>query len=121
MTGNGIGSFLRKIGRFAKKHKIISKGSKIWSSMGLPGSKYVSKAGKFAGKYGYGKKRRKAPRKALRKAPRKRIGRKPGPKKRRGYGVLRAGAGIRRAGAGITQAGGRGKRGGRHPKKRVFP
>jgi len=83
---------IKKAAKFVKKHKGISRGAKIWQSLGLPAGKMIGKYGKIAGRHGFGKKRR---------------GKKPGPKRgrRKGIGLKRAGAGTSRAGGALKRAG----------------
>jgi len=93
---------IKKAAKFVKKHRGISRGAKIWQSLGLPGSRYAKKVGRFAGKHGYGKKR------IGRKPGPKRKGRKPGPKRgrrRKGIGTSRAGGSLKRAGGSLKRAG----------------
>ena len=68
---SGRGKRLQKVGRWAKgafktlksanaflrKHKIISRGSRMYGAAGLPYSSDVVKYGNQAGKMGYGKRR----------------------------------------------------------------
>lgn len=87
-----ISKGLRSMARFAKKHKVLSRGAKVYSMTGLPYGGYVSKAGRVAGKAGYGKKRK--------------VGRprKCGCKKK-GGGLTRGGGGLKRSGGGLKRSG----------------
>jgi len=61
MGGSGffskLGRAIRKIGRFAKKHKIVSKGANLWSELNLPGAERAKILGVAAGAAGYGLRR----------------------------------------------------------------
>jgi len=118
MGGTGI---FKSILKFAKKHKLISRGLKGLSHILPPGYRTAAKWGsKGASAMGYGKKRGKG-------RPRKRIARRTGRGlARAGGGRGRGGRGLRRAGGALRRAGGRkrgygcgGARRGR--KKKTFP
>ena len=111
MGGTGI---LKSILKFAKKHKLISKGLNVASGVLPPGFSQAAKVGSFGARLGgYGNKKRV-------RGPKK-------PKPRTGSGISRAGAGLRSAGAGAKRPAKRAGGGckfrpaGKKGKKKVFP
>jgi hypothetical protein len=52
--GGSLGSWLRKAGNFIKKHRLISRGAKMYSKRGGPYSGLVGKVGKVADVFGLG-------------------------------------------------------------------
>lgn len=55
MRGRGFLSFAKKVGKWLKKTKLLSRGASVLSDSGVP---YVGAAGKIAGIAGFGRKRR---------------------------------------------------------------
>jgi hypothetical protein len=126
---SSIGKALRGVARFAKKHKVISRGANLAGELGFS-NPYIKTAGSLAGRAGYGKRRVRRKRKKQTKAQinakaRARYRKKHGPRKKKkkalpycrkrapcrrrkkGTGLSRAGGGLRRAGGGLRRAGGR--------------
>lgn len=77
--GKGLGEMWEKAKKFLRRTKLISKAGKVADVVGMP--TMFGDAGRFAGKYGYGRK------KVVRR-------------RRRGRGISTAGAGLSLAGRG---------------------
>jgi hypothetical protein len=52
MRGGSFKSWIKKVGRFLKRHKVISRAGRALGSVGVP---YASAVGRVAGKLGYGR------------------------------------------------------------------
>jgi hypothetical protein len=78
---------IMKAGRFLKKHKVISRGANIWGKAGLPFAEQAKKVGKYAGKAGFGMRK---------KAPYRKI---------KGGGLRQSGGNLGRAGGALVRAG----------------
>lgn len=88
MAGSGFMKFLKKVHRFLKKTKLLSKGAKMASAMGVPYSEQIAKAGKVAGAVGYGRRRRRTYRRRNRGGALRLAGQRgPIMRRRRGCGL----------------------------------
>ena len=90
-AGGSFGKFIRDIARFARKHKVVSKGSNVWKALGLHQGPQARKAIATASKAGYGRRKR--------------------------GGALTRGGALRRGGAGLTRGGSKPRK--RAPRRRA--
>jgi hypothetical protein len=50
---------LKKVNSMMRKHKVLSRAGSMYGKTSLPYAKNVGKAGEVAGKFGYGRRRRR--------------------------------------------------------------
>ncbi len=94
MRGRGFMSFLKGANRFLKKTKLLSRGGKALSMLGVP---YAGTAGRVAGAVGYGKRRSKRRfKRVVRRRKRGRGASLAGGRYRKGGGVFLAGRGLKK-------------------------